>query len=175
MKSRGHSILELRKNELRNKRESKLAKLKNLETTRDDHNEIELSKQHSSRLNPKIEQFKLKNAEIIEKINKKLKETQNQSNHSKIDNLLKILEKETSDFKLEKKKKREKNRVKDDNKSKNESDSTPSKATKNDNKSKNEGENNLGKNTNTMKRKINFSKSNERDSFKRNSSDESES
>lgn len=152
MKSRGQSILELRKNELRNKRESKMAKLKNLENKPDDCNEIDFNK-HSFRPNPKIEQFKIKHAEIIEKINKKLKD----QSPSKNDNIAKIIEKEPSDLKMEKKKKRDKNRIKDENKPKNESDQ------------------NVGKLTDNLKRKLRFSNSNERDSFKRNSSDESES
>lgn len=153
MKSRGQSILELRRNELRNKRESKMAKLKNLVNKPDDCNDIDFNK-HSFRLNPKIEQFKIKHAEIIEKINKKLKDYQSPS---KNDNIPKFIEKEPSDMKIEKKKKREKNRIKVESKSKNESNQ------------------NLGKLTDNLTRKLRFSNSNERDSFKRNSSDESES
>ena len=158
MKSRGQSILELRRNELLNKRESKMAKLKNLENKPDDCNEIDLNK-HSFRLNPKIEQFKVKHAEIIEKINKKLKDYQ--QSPSKNDNIPKVIEKQPSDMKdmkMEKKKKREKNRIKDENKPKNEPDQNLVKPT-----------------ADNFKRKLRLSNSNERDSFKRNSSDESES
>lgn len=69
MKNRGQSVLENRRNELLNKRESKILKMKNIGKRNDAFKDQIIS----NRTNATIDQFKLKYLDVVDEINKKLK------------------------------------------------------------------------------------------------------